>query len=162
MSGAYSTDEYEELEVEIIREAWNTYDLEDGTRIKARPVLTKLYWPQGVEVDVGESVDVKLGAKITNLVVVFDAPERLRGPPDPNPPAIQKAMKLPREEVPIVDSNEEWNIYGIGEGRAVKLKMVVTSIFRVAETYNEDGEPYYFVNSSPVLGPTTPPEDIPP
>lgn len=160
MSSAYPVGDFEELEVQIVREAWNTYDLEDGTRIKARGVLTKVLWPKGVEPQKGEAIE--LGASINNIVVVF-APESLRGPPNPKPPTVRGAAKLKTEEIEVVDSKEEWSVYRIEKGSSgLKLRMVLTQVLRVVDVYDKEGAPYYIVNSSFVLGPTSLKEEIPP
>lgn len=146
----------EELEAEIVREAWNTYDLEDGSRLRARSILTKVLWPKGFELLPGK--EAKIGASINQLIVVF-APKRLKGPRNPEAPTVQEAAKMKQEEVGTVESKEEWSIYRLpGKRVGVKIKMVVSSVFRVVDVFNAEGDPYYLVNSTTVLGPTSPRE----
>lgn len=145
--------EYEEVEVEAIKEGWNTYDLEDGTRLRARSVLTKVRWPKGTEAVPGSAVPI--GASFNQIIIVFPQPKS-RGPPNPRPPAPDEAASMKKEEVGIVDANEVWNVYRLpGKRGGLKTKMVVTSIFRVADTFDQEGNPYYLVNSTMVVGPTT-------
>ncbi len=151
--------DHEELEIDIIQEAWNTYDLEDGSRLRARAVLTKLLWPKGAEVREGEPVEMSLGAKFQNIIVVFDAPAKLRGQPDQSPPSVRETAKMKKEEVGVVDSKEDWNYYRISKSPGgLKLKLVVTGVFRVTGVHDQDGNPYYIVNSQSVLGLMTPRE----
>jgi hypothetical protein len=110
-----------------------------------------------VEITPGELTQISIGAKLQNIIVVFNAPEKLRGPPNPRPPSVKEAAKLKKEEVSIVNSEEEWNYYRISKSPGgVKLKMVVTDIFRVVDVYDQDGDPYYIVSSQAVLGLMTP------
>ncbi len=147
-------DEFEGLDVEIVHEVWNTYDLEDGARMKARAILTKVLWPKGLKsIQGGEPVE--LGAAIQNIIVIF-APTRLRGSPTPNQPSVEAARKMKQEEIGVVDSKEEWNLYRLPDNKGgLKMKMVVSSIFRVVGVFNADGDPYYIVNSSAVVGPAS-------
>ncbi len=159
--------DYVEFEVDIIREAWNTYDLEDGTRIRARSVLAKVFWLKGVQPKEGEPTQIQLGGDIKNLVSVF-APPRLRREPNPNPPSVEAALKMKQEEVRIVDSKEEWSVYRFVrapfEPKAtlppfgLKVKMVATSVRRVLDMYDKHGDPYYLLDSTTVVSPTTPRE----
>ncbi len=159
MIGEPPAGEYEELEVEIIKESWNTYDLEDGSRLRTRSILTKVQWPKGVEPKVG--VAVQLGASFSQLVVVF-APSRLRGARNPNPITPGTVASVKSEEVVIVDSKEDWNIYRLpGNRGGIKTRMVITSVFRMVDQFDQEGNPLYVVNSTVAAGPTTP-RELPP
>lgn len=144
----------EELEPEVVKESWNVYQLDDGVRLLTRPILTKILWPKGREPIPGEVMQIE--GRFANLVVIF-APEKLRGPPNPQPPSTGDFQKLKQEEVAIVDSKEEWNLYRLsGKKGGIKVKMIVSTVYRVVGVFDQMGDPYYLVNSTNVVGPTSP------
>lgn len=142
--------EFEELEPEIVREAWNTYELEDGSHIRARLILMKVRWPKGVKLTKGSMVQASV--KVQHVIGVF-APKKLRGSPNPNPPPLKKASTLKLKEIAISSSKEEWNIYRIpGDRGNLRVKMIATSMSRVVDVWNEDGDPYYVMQYTIVVG----------
>ncbi len=148
--------EFEELEPQIIKEVWNSYQLDDGSRIHARIVLMKVLWPKGVRPKQGEAVQVQ--GRLSPLVTIF-SPAKLRGNPNPNPPSAAILPNFKTQESEIVDSNEDWNVYRLpGKLGGLKTKMVVSSIYRVMGVFDQYGDPFYIVNSTTVLGPTSPRE----
>lgn len=153
MTPVKQSDQYEELEVEVVEESWNSYDLEDGSRIKARPILTKIFWPKR-EHDVWRSFPSVL-AQCRSVITVF-APGELKGPTNPNPPAVEKALVMEHFEVKVLNSTEKWNKYELpGERGKIKVKLVMSSVLRIKDAYTDDGSPYYLINSTVVVGPSS-------
>ncbi len=153
MIGEPPKGEFEELEPRIVKEVWNSYQLEDGTRIQARTILMKVFWPKGTEVKPG--VEVQIAGSFNNMVVVF-APPKLKGKPNPSPPSPPELRGHKMEEMGVVDSKEEWNLYKLpGDLPGIKVKMVVSSIYRVVGVFDQQGDPYYIVNSTQVVGPSS-------
>jgi len=143
--------ESEELEVGNIKEVWNSYDLADGAKVRARIIITKILWPKGVKSV--QDVRSLVGASFQSIVVVF-APQHLKGPKNDTPPPVDEARKMRIEEVEVLRSSEEWNIYELPGNRGkLKAKMIVSSIHKVPGLFNQDGDPYYVVNSTIAVGP---------
>lgn len=55
-------------------------------------------------------------------------------------------------------AKEEWNIYELSDGTTLRLKPVTTSIAKVLNQYDANGNPIYIVQSSNVLGVSSPEE----
>jgi hypothetical protein len=77
----------------------------------------------------------------------------------------KRKLKLPdRGEVEAVElgfrsSGEFWNEYLIDDGTVIRLKVVVSEVFRVEGEYDADGNPAYIVKSQNILA-TSAPEDL--
>ncbi len=48
-------------------------------------------------------------------------------------------------------SNEYWNQYLLDDGSVLKLKAVVTNIYRLLGAYNDTGEPIYVIKSGNIV-----------
>jgi hypothetical protein len=53
-------------------------------------------------------------------------------------------------EVDFAPLREDWNEYSLADGTRLKMKIVITKVFRT-EKYNPQGEPIYLVNSTNIL-----------
>jgi len=60
--------------------------------------------------------------------------------------------------VPVETSqaNEHWNQYLLDDGSLLKLKTVVTEVFRLLNEYDADGNPVYVVKSGNIVAVTAP------
>jgi hypothetical protein len=58
--------------------------------------------------------------------------------------------------VEVNQANELWNQYLLDDGSVLKLKTVVTSIVRVPEVHDQEGNPVYLVKSGNVVTVTSP------
>ena len=54
-------------------------------------------------------------------------------------------------EVEVVSEGERWNEYQLADGTSMRLKVVVSTVYRVADSYDAEGNPLYVVRSSNVL-----------
>jgi hypothetical protein len=61
-------------------------------------------------------------------------------------------------EMPFQVGTENWNEYFCDDGSVVRLKPVVTEIFRVEGQYDQMGNPVYVVNSTNVVVVSAPEE----
>ena len=55
------------------------------------------------------------------------------------------------ELIPVQDAKEGWSQYLLADGSIVKMKVVVTDVFRVENEYDAEGNPIYYVKSSNVV-----------
>ena len=62
------------------------------------------------------------------------------------------------ELIPVQQAQEGWSQYLLTDGSIVKIKMVVTDIFRVDGEYDPEGNPVYYVKSTNVLSVNAPEE----
>jgi len=46
---------------------------------------------------------------------------------------------------------EEWNEYELSDGTFIKIKTIASSIVRIPDMYDNDGNPVYLVKSSNVM-----------
>lgn len=62
------------------------------------------------------------------------------------------------ELVDVQQSSEQWNQYLLGDGSVIRLKVVVTEVWRILDEYDQEGNPAYVVRSRNVLTITAPDE----
>lgn len=55
------------------------------------------------------------------------------------------------EVIRVNHANEAWNEYLLEDGSVLKLKTVITDVFRVENEYDPEGNPIYYVKSSNVM-----------
>jgi len=145
--------ESEEVEVDIVEEHWNVYKLEDGSRVRTRVIVNKALVPKSMKYVKTVGSGFLINAQ--TIVVAFP-PSELRGPKNPKAVTQEDMESADSEEIPILSFEEKWNFYKIpGKEGRIKVKMVVSSIYRIKNFYNQDGEPVYTVNSTIALGPTS-------
>ena len=73
----------------------------------------------------------------------------------------KKKVMTPTGEVEATEigyrsSGEFWNEYLMDDGSVVRMKVVVTSIVRVDGQYDEQNNPMYLIQSSPVVAVSAP------
>jgi len=164
---------FENVEFQIEKEVWNLYELRDGkyrVTLRMRTVLTKLLKPRfakpeeslliGVPSDlagVPKSVPKhEFQMSFQQILVVADCPPDLMGKPSrPIPPS--ELNQMPAEEVDFTPFNEEWNVYTIPSiGHKLKVKLVVSSITKPKDVYDQFGYPIYIVQSTNAVVPVPP------
>jgi hypothetical protein len=59
-------------------------------------------------------------------------------------------------EVGFRSLGEHWNEYLVDDGSVVRIKLVVTDIFRIDGTYDSEGNPIYLVKSTNVTAISSP------
>lgn len=68
----------------------------------------------------------------------------------------------PEKDAQLVDvqqSSEYWNQYLLGDGTVVKMKLVVTEVWRIDGEWDQEGNPIYVVKSSNVVT-VNPPDEL--
>ena len=132
-----------ELEFEPLDERWNEYELLDENvyvRLKGRIILLKILQLPGSK----PSRRLKL-----HRIFVVSSSRKGRPMKPPSPNELKTLEKYPVE---IVSSREPWNIYKIAEtGEIIRVKLIVTDVFRVRGRYDADGEPYYVIQSGSLI-----------
>ena len=132
-----------ELEFEPIEEKWNEYELRDQNiyvKLRARIILLKVISDP--------SSPSRYQMKFQKIFTVSSSKP---GPPM-KPPNPRELKRLPKYPVEIVSSREPWNIYRITEtGDIMRVKLIITDIYRVKNIYDPEGQPYYIIQSGPLI-----------
>jgi hypothetical protein len=55
------------------------------------------------------------------------------------------------ELISVQQAQEGWSQYLLADGSIVKMKVVVTDVFRVENEYDAEGNPIYYVKSTNVV-----------
>jgi hypothetical protein len=63
-------------------------------------------------------------------------------------------------EVPIEESHERWSELKLEDGAILRVKMTVLSVNRVQGMWDQQGNPFYMVNMSPVMAVVEAPEHL--
>lgn len=63
------------------------------------------------------------------------------------------------EEIEFEAEREAWNTYVLHDGTALKLKVVLSEVFRVEGEYAPNGDPLYMANASLIVS-TNAPENL--
>lgn len=79
-------------------------------------------------------------------------PMRRKMPIGPNGPVVDAEL------VDVQSSQENWSQYLLGDGSTVKIKLVVTEVWRALDHYDNDGNPAYIVRSGNIMVVTAPDE----
>jgi len=133
-----------ELEFKVIKEDWFVYKLKDGSILKVKPVLIRVFETDQVGPD-----GKKILAIIGQNVVGVRSPENLKGIPTLPLPSPTDALKLDKEEVEIDEPiyDPQWNIYELENEKKIRTKIVITNVYRIKGKYAETGDPYYVIQS---------------
>lgn len=159
---------FEEVDFDVEKEVWNTYELEDGNgrvTLKMRCILTKIIKPRilqnnlpivGVPPEMQPAKPLRqeeLNMSFQNIVVVSNCPAELMGTPTPPlpPNELQQANSV---EIPFNPFNEDWNVYVLQpSGQKIKVKLVVSAISKIIGQFDQFGYPLYFVQSTNAIAP---------
>jgi len=137
-----------ELDFRTIREEWMNIQLEDGTIIRFKSVLVRVFETGRTDPITGEPIYSVEGQNI----VVARAPDELRGEPsDFIPPIPELAKKKKPIEVGIKGiTGDEWNEYELETGKKIKTKAIISKVLRIDDYYDRYGNPIYIVQSQMV------------
>lgn len=123
----------EEIEFDVITEPWNVMKIDDGTNIKFKIVLIRVY-KQGIDqlgnVNFGFQTGAVLGAK---------PPDELIGKKD-----IEKI-----EDIGFSVTEEKWSEYKLKTSETLLIKPVPQQVNR-SNMLDPLGQPFYAVNLQPV------------
>lgn len=152
---------FEEVDFEPEKEVWNVYELGDRSVLKIRTVLVRLLNPRvqrQVSVPGQPRVSAQeVMAKFQNILAVVKADPSLMGKPTP-PVPMSELEKMERVEVSYTPYEEGWNIYVLPDRSKIKVKLVISAVFRIKGAYDELGYPLYFVNSTNATSPVPKPQ----
>jgi hypothetical protein len=133
-----------EVEFEPEREVWNAYEMSDGTVLRVRSLLLKLFRSNQTG-PVPERGDAYSGRFQTVMNVKRTSAE-LKG--------LRTEPRLPLNELqnqPVINEeftaiDEGWNRYRLETGDLLKVKLVATRVGRIEGGWDEFGDPLYAVS----------------
>jgi len=141
------------FDFDVIEESWNNYVLEDGTEIHARIVLMRVARPKQGFKPGQYDLQFSLVSSVTAL------PEKRNDPGIPltpeeilvKPEDITDGTKIPTKPM---STSEQWNVYRVRKtGDMFRTKMLVSEVYLVKDRFDQNGEPQYVLNWTPVVGP---------
>ena len=137
--------EGEELDFEIIREDWSRYKLEDGTLLKIKNPLLKVFKMPKAD-QLGLPIYRTIGSTLIGAIV----PKTLKGAPSADE-KIEPSDIV--GEVKFTTIIEEWCEYKLADSNILRAKTIVTKVFKTKK-FNGFGEPIYWSNWQVLLDKT--------
>ena len=67
-----------------------------------------------------------------------------------------QGREIDSTEIEFQTRKEDWNEYQLMDGSVIKMKVVVSTIFRVDGIYDNEGNPVYQIKSGNVAAVTSP------
>lgn len=132
------TEEEQEVDFDVLKEDWNRYKLKDGTMLKVKTPVMKIFKSEE-EGPLGYP-NLRVGTRL--LAVTTAVPEKLKDEPSEDQEIRKEDIT---EEVKIVGRlKEEWHEYKTHDGWKILVKPVVIKVFKTNK-FNDDREPIYNV-----------------
>ena len=130
------------IEFTVRNEPWVKYELEDGSLLFTRLVVTKIYKTNQYDA-AGQPV---YGWSTQSLFSTVCKKE-IKGTPSSVPITTIDSREYDATPVDFQKvGDEEWNVYQVADGTVISLKIEVSSVMKT-EKFLPDGDPFYIVNS---------------
>ena len=128
-----------ELRFDVIREPWNEYELPDGSILRVKHVLLRIFRIEEPEGRISWETDVR------SNVVLSHVPEGSKGPPSSVTYSHEQLRsQIVEHDVDYKTLSEEWNEYVLEDGTKIRIKFTVTRISKT-DKFDRRGEPIYVV-----------------
>ncbi len=138
--------DFEVVDFEPIEEHWNSYELQNGTVVRGRIIVTRF------AKNPNDNDPNKVSLSSQNVFVVDAPPDQRSTPTGPlSPEEIRNPQGTP---IDILLNNEKWNKYRILKlGVVIKVKLIVDDTLRIDNKFDNDGMPQYVFRSTPMILP---------
>ena len=133
-----SSAESKEVDFSVIKEDYSRFVLDDGTRIKAKIVVRKIF--TSIQ-NTPEGYPIQTSFDVTHIAVA-KVPENLKKDPSPQPVISQNEVG---EEIRSVKEEILEQQYDTDNGFRIIIKPVLTKVFRYNK-YDMFGDPMYNVS----------------
>ncbi len=145
-----SLEEAPSIPFQILREAWNRYDVGDSRVVRLRLVLVAL---RGFSRPKGKGLRNMSGS--FSALVQVEADLAHRGPRNPSPKSEGELYEGELVKVTPESMEEIWNYYLVGRNgkEALRTQVSMNSIHFAPDEYDRDGNPSVIVNWSPMVKP---------
>ena len=151
------TDNFIVLDFKVVKEFWDVYDLNDGTKLKNRVILTGVKKLNSNSINIGNNDKNNEYEFDFQSIQSFIFSEKSKGNPHTN---FYKKEELDTSyKIEVLHSviSEKWNEYVVkDDGTRIKLKSTVTDV-KKSNIFLQNGDPIYNVRIkilSKVIRPT--------
>jgi len=128
-----------EYSFEVIREPWNIYELPDGTLLKVKHVLKRVFKRRDPEGKISWETDVQA------IITLSHVPEKSKGPPSTTGYSHEQLLsQIVERDITYKTLSEEWNEYILEDGTKLRMKFTVARISKT-DKFDRRGEPIYIV-----------------
>ncbi|SRR6266571_6753997 len=135
------------LPFEIVKEPWNDYVIMDEGQevtLRGRLILAKVV--RIIDKDNPKRLGIQLAP---HQIWITHSPSALRGEPSPKLPSPADIPDDQKKIVEVETRKENWSAYHLPTDNVdLRLRFVVTRVYRVPTVFAMDGEPYYIVESA--------------
>ena len=146
MASRQLPNDFEIVDFEPIEEHWNTYELQNGTIVRGRIIITRF------AKDPQDKDPNKISLSSQNVFVVDAPPDQRSAPTGPLSPS--EATNPQGTPTDIILNNEKWNKYRIPKlGVTMKVKLIVDDVVRIDGKFDKDGMPQYIFRTTPMILP---------
>lgn len=133
-----SSAELTEVDFSVIKEDYSRFILDDGTRIKAKIVVRKIF--TSIQIS-PEGYPMQTAFDVIHIAVA-KVPENLKKDPSPQPVISQNEVG---EEIRSIKEEILEQQYDTEDGFRITIKPVLTKVFRY-DKYDMFGDPMYSVS----------------
>jgi hypothetical protein len=142
------TDNFIVLDFKVVKEFWDVYDLNDGTKLKNRVILTGVKKLNSNSINTGNNDKNDKNNEYEfdfQSIQSFIFSEKSKGNPHTNFYKKEELDTSYKIEVPHSVTSEKWNEYTVkDDGTRIKLKSTVTD-FKKSNIFLQNGDPIYNV-----------------
>jgi hypothetical protein len=142
------TDNLTVLDFKVVKEFWDVYDLNDGTKLKNRVILTGVKKLNSNSIDIGNNGKNNKSNEYEfdfQSIQSFIFSEKSKGNPHTNFYKKEELDTSYKIEVPYSVISEKWNEYAVkDDGTKLKLKGTVTDV-KKSNIFLQNGDPIYNV-----------------
>jgi hypothetical protein len=136
------------LDFKVVREFWDVYDLNDGTKLKNRVILTGVKKINSNSIIIGNNGKNNKSGEYEfdfQSIQSFIFSEKSKGNPHTNFYKKEELDASYKIEVPYSVISEKWNEYTVkDDGTSLKLKSTVTDV-KKSNIFLQNGDPIYNV-----------------
>jgi hypothetical protein len=134
----------------VVSESWDLYKIDDGSVLRARPLLSGVMLDgiiEDIETQLKEQKEPKLGMTFrAKQMFEVEPPVELRGNPDRKKYSNQELREcISSPDMNFETTKQSWNIYELKNGLKIKLRLSVTAIAKTSK-FDERGLPIYLID----------------
>lgn len=134
----------------VIKEDWNTYELDEGVTLKNRFILKKIIRCAKSDGDASYSIET------TTAATAF-APNFKGKPATKSYSVAELNDSIVNEDVKVIKEHESWNEYSLEDGTKLLIKNNLTQIAKT-DKFDREGEPLYMTRFTPLIKAKIPPK----
>lgn len=127
------------VDFKTTKEVWNEYKLEDGTIIKLKFILIKLFKePNG------------LGLNSTIITGAIPSPDLFGTPSQSTYSPEELAKSIEEKDLEFEPIKEDWNVYELADKSKLSVKPILVSVSRTNK-HDQHGEPIYAIQPQQIV-----------